>query len=255
MPKFSIITPTYDRPAELRRAIQSLLGQQHQLWEMIIVNDSPQNPGYSDIENEYQDRRIKFLKNAENIGANASRNRALQNVGTDSEWVIFLDDDDWLAPHALTALADLIAKEPDEQWFLTNRLEEDSGTKTIVPKGRCRYKYAWDYLIRRKIIGDATHCIKTSLAKNVSFPTSIKNGEEWVYFFSLGQTFGIFYKDLNTTITKGYSASGLNFRKRNFSDQMHTLSAITKEGIARKWLLNPYFLIYLLMRFARAFIK
>ena len=39
--KFSIITPTHQRPKELERAINSVLGQDYNNFEFIIVNDSP----------------------------------------------------------------------------------------------------------------------------------------------------------------------------------------------------------------------
>ena len=72
--KFIIITPTYNRPTELTRAVESVLGQTYQNFEMIIVNDSlfiiTQN-----LKNKYKtNQKIIYIKNDENKGVNFSRN-------------------------------------------------------------------------------------------------------------------------------------------------------------------------------------
>ena len=255
MTEFSIITPTFKRPDELRRALKSLLDQDYQLWEVVVVNDSPQYQGYVEIEKEFTDSRIKFLQNSENVGANASRNHGLQHISSTSGWIIFLDDDDWLAPGALSSLRKLMSEYPNEQWLLTNRVDEISGKKTNAPQNQRHYTYAWDYLISKKITGDATHCINAKTATTIRFPTLIKNGEEWLYFFSLGQSLSPFYTNIDTTLTKGYTLTGLNFRKRNFLAQLHTIKLLLSEGSKRGVLINFYFILYILMRLVRSFIK
>ena len=50
--KFTIITPTYNRPDELARAVESVLGQTYQDFQMVIINDSP-DYDYTSFENKY----------------------------------------------------------------------------------------------------------------------------------------------------------------------------------------------------------
>lgn len=253
--KFSIITPTFNRPEVLKRAVDSVLDQKYPYWEMIVVNDSPENLFYEEVENKYKDPRIHFFKNSENKGVNFTRNFALSKVSEDSSRVIFLDDDDYLASNALTDLAKYVEKYHEEKWIMTNRLEINGRFKTNAPKDLFHYQYANDYLIQKRIVGDATHCIEAHLAKSTNFSTCIKNGEEWIYFFDISQRSKLFYIDTNTTITEGYSTTGLNFRKRNFFEQMSVLRLIIIEGHSRHWLLKPSFIFFLLMRFVRAIVK
>lgn len=176
--KFSIITPTYKRSNLLERAIYSAIHQKHQEWEMIIIIDSPDDTSYDVIMQKYSDPRIIYIKNNNNFGVNASRNRGLNSLAKDSSYVIFLDDDDWLAPDALIKLAEIIKYNPDEKWIITNRALVDGTPLTHIPVKNSSYNYIKDYLILRRMRGDATHCITTSSIQDIRFPTFIKQGEE-----------------------------------------------------------------------------
>lgn len=254
--KFSIITPTYRRIEKLTRAVESVLNQTHIDWEMIIVNDSPEDNRYTMFEKTISDKRIIYLKNEQNLGVNYSRNRALDNISKDSDWVIFLDDDDYLAPDALSNFRDLIEKRPDRKWFVTNRAYINGEAVTNFPKPDTDYSYAVDYLILRRCKGDATHCIETKLVSDIRFSQHIKQAEEWLFFYQIGLEERMFYQKHNSTLTDGYNeTSGLNFRKRTKSTQLKTLFSIVQEGYDIHLLYHPTFLIYLFMRFIRILIK
>ncbi|MFA5997305.1 MAG: glycosyltransferase family 2 protein [Candidatus Paceibacterota bacterium] len=254
--KFSIITPTYKRADKLTRAVESVLNQTYTNWEMIIVNDSPDDVSYSSFENSISDPRIIYLNNEQNSGVNYSRNRALDNISKDSDWVIFLDDDDYFATDALTTLHDLIQNHLNNKWFVTNRAQSNGSSLTHFPASDTSYPYAWDYLITKKCKGDATHCISTSLIKNIRFSKHIKQAEEWLFFYQIGLREQMFYHNHNSTLTDGYNeSSGLNFRKRTAPEQLKTLFAIKLEGFRHNLIWRPTFLIYLSLRFVRIGVK
>lgn len=254
--KFSIITPTYKRANKLTRAVGSVLNQTHADWEIIIVNDSPDDTSYASFEKDISDPRIIYLKNEKNEGVNFSRNRALDSVSSDSDWIIFLDDDDYLAPDALKTFSELIFNHPSNEWFVTNRAFPDNISITKFPKSNTEYSYAWDYLILKRCKGDATHCIKTALVNNIRFSKLIKQAEEWIFFYQIGLKSEIFYYSHDSTLTDGYNEStGLNFRRRLKNEQLQTLSLIIREGLNLHLLSHPTFLIYLFMRFVRILVK
>lgn len=254
--KFSIITPTYKRYEMLKKAAESVLHQDYADWEMIIVNDSPDNAHYDSFEETISDQRIIYLKNSRNQGVNFSRNRALDSVSKDSNWVIFLDDDDYLASDALSNFCNLIVKYPDNKWFATNRTYSNGKLVTSIPKSDAKYSYIIEYLILKRCRGDVTHCISTSLIRDVRFPKKVKQGEEWLFFYQLGLKQQMFYHYHNSTITDGYNeASGLNFRKRTSKEELRTLYDLAYEGKTSKIIYRPTFLIYLLMRLLRVFTK
>lgn len=253
--KFSIITPSFKRPDKLGRAIRSAIDQSHQDWEMLVIIDSPEDDGYEKLMSRLQDEHVRYLVNERNIGANKSRNKGLDHVSPQADRVIFLDDDDYLAPEALGQIATLISGHPDEKWLVTNRAEADGSARTRATKSDSHYLYARDYLIGRRLKGDATHAIDARLAASARFPTLIKNGEEWLYFFQLGRRSPLYYVDTDTTLTDGYEATGLNYRDRGLKDQLRSISHFMTEGYRSRIIYSPYFWIYTALRSIRAFIK
>lgn len=254
--KFSIITPTYKRSAELGRAVQSVLTQTYAKWELLIINDSPDDNSYANFSEDIKDSRIRYFRNEQNMGVNYSRNFALDNLSADSDFVIFMDDDDWFANDALENFVGIIKERPSENWLVTNRALKSGGPLTSSPKNNSHYSYAWSYLIFKKIKGDATHCIRTSALKNIRFSKSIKQGEEWLFFYQLGLKNKFYYSNHDSTITEGYNrAYGLNFRERTRSEQFRTLVKIINEGSELHLLYHPTFLIYLFIRFIRILVK
>jgi glycosyltransferase involved in cell wall biosynthesis len=248
--KFSIITPTYRRNDLLKRATSSLFAQTYPDWEMIIINDSPQDTTYADFESSINDPRIHYHKNTINKGVNASRNYALEKVSADSTWVIFLDDDDYLAPDALATFRELISLHGDTKWFVTNRAKKNGESMTQFPGDETYYSYAWSYLILKRCKGDATHCIETKLINHARarFSKYVKQGEEWFFFYQLGIHSRMFYSDHNSTISDGYDIShGLNFRKRTLGSRYEALAQLFYEASTKKILRSSLF-VYLLLR-------
>jgi glycosyltransferase involved in cell wall biosynthesis len=182
--KFSIITPTFKRKEKLDRAVASVIAQTYKDWEMIIINDSPHDESYLDFASSINDPRIHYHVNPKNSGVNVSRNHGLDKLSADSKWVIFLDDDDYLAPNTLATFSQLQLLESDTKWFMTNRAYTHGESLTQAPKDDTLYSYTWSYLILKRIKGDATHCIETKLLTHIHarFSSYVKQGEEWFFF-------------------------------------------------------------------------
>ncbi len=253
--KFSIITPTYKRPNELMRAIKSVLEQDYINWEMIIINDSP-DFNYSSIENSniLKDERIKYFKNKENMGVNYSRNFALENISPDSDYIIFLDDDDYLNKDAIEKI-NLELKKENINWLTTNRVKENLETITnIKPKYKNKkdFSYFCDYLIFKNISGDATHIIKKDIATKYKFSEKIKNGEEWFFFIQI--PFYIIYRNINSTISGGYLEGGLTDELKN--KYKKNTKILWKEILNnKKYLFNFKILTIILLRKIKSLIE
>lgn len=93
-PTVSMIVPTYNRAHLLGRAIQSVLNQTYQDFELIVVDDgSSDNTG--EVVATFADSRIHYLRHEENRGAAAARNTAIKTA--QGRYIAFLDsDDEWL---------------------------------------------------------------------------------------------------------------------------------------------------------------
>jgi glycosyltransferase involved in cell wall biosynthesis len=89
----SIVMPVYNCERTISSAIESVLNQSYQNWELIIVNDASTDETEK-IVLSYKDDRIKYISLKTNGGPSAARNRGIQCAKYD--YIAFEDgDDDW----------------------------------------------------------------------------------------------------------------------------------------------------------------
>ena len=92
-PFFSIILPTYNRKYCIKRMIDSVLRQNFQNFELIIVDDGSTDGTFEMLEESYQDKRIKLVRK-ENGGVSSARNLGISLAR--GEYITFVDSDDYL---------------------------------------------------------------------------------------------------------------------------------------------------------------
>jgi len=105
-PLISVITATYNRAHLLPRAINSVLSQSFQDFELIIVNNASSD-NTDEVVQSFTDPRIVYKKNIHNKPLEA------KNIGLDAargDYVVFLDDDDELVPGALEIISHEFAR-------------------------------------------------------------------------------------------------------------------------------------------------
>ena len=89
----SIIMPYYKKKEFVAIAIESILSQTYQDFEVIIVYDDENLEDFNYIKNfENNDLRIKVIKNKSKVGAGISRNIGIKN--SSNKFIAFLDCDD-----------------------------------------------------------------------------------------------------------------------------------------------------------------
>lgn len=102
--KISIILPTYNRAHLIQTAIDSVLTQKFEDWELIIVDDGSTD-NTKEIVAANQDERIIYLYQ-ENAERSVARNKGIEKAT--SEWICFLDSDDYFLPNHLFTFTDFI---------------------------------------------------------------------------------------------------------------------------------------------------
>ncbi|MEP3389622.1 MAG: glycosyltransferase family 2 protein [Reichenbachiella sp.] len=101
MNKVSVIIPTHNRSTQLIVAVESVLLQEIEGLEIIVIDDRSGEKHYASIEQLAQaNDQIIVIRNDQNLGVSASRNKGL-DLAT-GEFVLFLDDDDVLLPNMLS---------------------------------------------------------------------------------------------------------------------------------------------------------
>nr|WP_297767134.1 glycosyltransferase [uncultured Butyrivibrio sp.] len=89
--RISVIIDTYNRAKEIPRAIENVLSQTYQRFELVVVDDGSSDDTSSVVQ-EIQDDRIKYVRNPHNLGLAASRNVGINNAS--GYYITFQDDDD-----------------------------------------------------------------------------------------------------------------------------------------------------------------
>lgn len=106
MPQISVIVPVYKVEPYLPRCVDSILEQTFTDFELILVNDgSPDNCGAICDEYASKDARVHVIHQA-NGGLSAARNAGIDwaFANSDSQWLAFVDSDDWVHPQYLELL-------------------------------------------------------------------------------------------------------------------------------------------------------
>jgi glycosyltransferase involved in cell wall biosynthesis len=110
-PKASVIIPSYNSAAFIERALNSVLAQTMDDYEILICDDASTDSTCDMVRSFAQvDSRIKLLRLQENGGAAAARNLGL--TAACGEYIAFLDSDDEWLPEKLTRQIALMDSRP-----------------------------------------------------------------------------------------------------------------------------------------------
>ena len=95
MPKISVILPAYNAENYISQAIDSILAQTYGDFEFIILNDCSTD-GTERIILSFDDPRIRYVRNEQNLGVAATLNRGLELAA--GEYIARMDADDISLP-------------------------------------------------------------------------------------------------------------------------------------------------------------
>jgi GT2 family glycosyltransferase len=113
-PLVSVLVPTYEsKPAWLRPALDSVIAQAYENWELCIADDGSRDPAVRLCLEEYAaaDARVRVVFRPTNGGISAASATALEMAT--GEYIALLDHDDVLHPHALYSVVQTLRSTPD----------------------------------------------------------------------------------------------------------------------------------------------
>jgi len=123
-PLVSIIIPAYNAELYIETAINSILNQSHQHFEIIIINDGSTDSTET-VVNQFSDARIRIISQT-NGGMSSARNAGLR--AATGEFISFLDSDDYWLPKKLEKQVALLQDNPDLGFCSTQtRVETPDG--------------------------------------------------------------------------------------------------------------------------------
>jgi teichuronic acid biosynthesis glycosyltransferase TuaG len=133
--RISIIMPAYNAVQYIKEAIQSVVDQTYQDWELLVINDGSTDQTLEVIQ-QFDDERILVYTQEKNQGVSAARNVGLEQAK--GEFICFLDADDVFPPNSLQSRLNVFLQNPNIS-FVDGKVEFRKGslfqiTKTYMPQ-------------------------------------------------------------------------------------------------------------------------
>ena len=186
MPLISVIVPVYKVEPYLRRCVDSILAQTFTDFELILVDDgSPDNCGAICDEYAAQDSRIHVI-HQENGGLSAARNAGIDWTfdNSDSQWISFIDSDDWVHPQYLEYLYRAVAESgADASVCVYSAENEYRPNKMIEMAGWKGYSFEDFFCLRKTGVHSIIACAKLykkSLFINKRYPVGKINEDLFI---------------------------------------------------------------------------
>lgn len=141
-PLVSVLMTVYNREKFIAEAIESVLAQTYQNWELIITDDQSKDNSVA-IARSYADKdeRIHLYINEKNLGDYPNRNQAASYAK--GKYLKYLDADDLMYPWALDCLVSMMEQNPEAKWGLCSLAPDRSRIYPFVlsPEEAYRHNY------------------------------------------------------------------------------------------------------------------
>tara|TARA_B100000575_G_C23094368_1_gene631079 strand:+ start:150 stop:896 length:747 start_codon:yes stop_codon:yes gene_type:complete len=179
----SVIIPYYRKIKFIEYCVNSVLKQTYRNIEVLIIYDDSSNLDFKKIlQIKKKDKRIKIIRNKDNIGAGLSRNVGIKK--SKGKLIAFLDADDYWKKNKLMDQIKFMEKNSASfvhcSYFIVNEFNKIIGFRT-APK-LIEYKA----LINSCDIGLSTVILEKKIIKNLKFP-NLKTKEDYVMWLKLSQ--------------------------------------------------------------------
>ena len=181
----SIIIPIYNIATYLPRCLDSVCKQTYPNLEIILIDDGSADNSLEICQQYAQkDARIRVF-HQENKGVSAARNLGLKK--TSGEFITFIDGDDWVVPHYVQCLFDLI-EEYKTDIAIGGVVNATSSSSLVFPNGShsrgiIRQEDAFFNPPHNTSINIASKLYRKSVLEGLIFNTNCSLGEDQLFFF------------------------------------------------------------------------
>lgn len=179
----SIIVPTHNRASLLPRAIESLLNQTYQNIQIIVVDDGSSD-NTQQLFSDYNDQRIKFIRNDQQQGACKARNQGIELA--EGELVTFLDDDDEFLPERISRMLDIY----NDKWayIATGLYYINKGN--VWEKRIPKKVITLDDMLFKVTIGNSILVSRSKLVELGGFDESLTSAQDYDLWLRLNISYG-----------------------------------------------------------------
>ena len=171
--EITVFIPSFNPGRFLVDALESVFMQTYSDWRIILIDDGSYDNSMSLAQPLLNDPRILVVRTDKNLGQSKAQNIALALVNT--PYMLQLDSDDWLLPHALETLLNEFKKQPDDVAVVSGNIQivneeteylkhNDNQSITFIRRGRF-FKDRYDFLLSNMSLWP--RCYRTSALRKV----------------------------------------------------------------------------------------
>jgi glycosyltransferase involved in cell wall biosynthesis len=184
-PLVSVAMPVYNAEKYIKQAIDSVLAQTYENFELVIVNDASSDRS-KELVLSYSDSRIRYMENEVNLGIAKTRNKCVQQAA--GKYIAVLDNDDIALPWRLEKQVEFL--EADNDFALCGGFYD-----IIDGEGRLIHKMklpVTDREVKTYLLFDNCFCnssvmIKSRLLKENFYSEGFDMIEDYYFLYSVSK--------------------------------------------------------------------
>ncbi|MGD9365350.1 MAG: glycosyltransferase family A protein [Desulfobacteraceae bacterium] len=223
----SVILPTHNRYAYLGRAIDSVLSQTFQHYELIVVDDGSTD-ATPDLLSGYGDQ-IKVIRQR-NQGVSAARNKGIRSAS--GEYIALLDSDDYWLPEKLEKQVTFFKAHPDARICQTQEIWIRNG-KRVNPKKR-HQKYSgmiFEKTLPLCLVSPSAVMIRKTLFNEVGgFDEALPACEDYDLWLRIAWKYPVYLIEAPLIVKRGGHADQLSRMPQLDQYRIQALVKILKQG-------------------------
>lgn len=178
-PTISVVIPTHNRAKLLKRAINSVLRQTFEDFELIVVDDASLD-NTSEVVESINDGRIRYVRLEKNSGGPVARNTGIKKAR--GKFIALLDDDDEWLPNRLELQIEKfesLGKDVGVVYGGFYYVSQDTGE--IIGKRLPRYRGdVYTHFLKENFVGSPTLLIRKECFKKAGlFDPELKSSQDW----------------------------------------------------------------------------
>lgn len=195
MPFFSIIIPLFNKENFIENTLKSVLNQSFVDFEVLIINDGSSDKSEEKVL-EFTDSRIHYFYQ-ENGGVSVARNFGIAKA--QSDYITFIDADDYWYPNFLQEMFENIGRFPELKVF-SAAIEVETSKKvfpssySIVKTDDCQIVNYFEASQKETVI--CTSCAvfhKSVFEKTGNFDIQLKSGEDTDLWIRIGLIYPVLF--------------------------------------------------------------
>ena len=224
MPKVSVIIPTYNRLSMVKEAVDSVLKQNFEDFELIVVDDGSTDETVKEIKR--YGGRVRLLQHSENRGVSAARNKGILHAK--GKYIAFLDSDDLWVKGKLKIQVAFLDENPHYPLCYTDEIWIRRGRR-VNPKIKHTKYSGWIFekcLPLCTISPSSAVMRKTLFSKVGLFDEALPVCEDYDFWLRISARFPIFFINKKLIVKRGGHSDQLS--QRSWGNDRYRVVALEK---------------------------